>query len=263
MPNISDGNQNGNGQPLSAEQTAPEPIPNARSKDEFAAEINQHFHNSVEDIHAIGRLLLEAKIELDSHLYKYMLHKQLDFGERNARLYIRVARNPVLVKRKYISAQPSSLTKLVELTKLPVDYLERQFEREKITPKIEIDTIKEWVEEQKNVRFDWDNAPAHMMWMVDHFIPQYPEAGPQHARRFVSEDGFTFADLTTLKDWIVKLHAAHLEWQEERRRHDAEDERMIEEDEASMRLQARAAQLGEWEASGAGDGEAEEDHNGG
>jgi hypothetical protein len=240
MPNIADRNQNGN--------PAPEPIPNTRSRHEFAAEINALNRNSVENIHAIGRKLLEARIELPSNDYLYMLHKQLDFGERNARLYITIARNPVLVKRKWISAQPSSLTKLVELTKLPVEYLEKLFEREKITPKIELEAIKELVQEHKAARLDWDNAPAHLLWLADHFEPQYPEPGPQHARRIVTEDGFTFDHLTSHKDWINKLHAAYLELQEQERRLWSTDDSAIEAETA--RRQAQVAQADEFVTGG-------------
>jgi hypothetical protein len=253
-PNISDRNQNGNG------ERAPEPRPNARSWQEFAAEINGLHRRRVEDIHAIGRLLVEAYIELsDSGAYEYLLHK-LDFGPRNARLYIKIVRNPVLVKRKYISSQPASLTKLVELTKLPLAYLERQFERGKITPAIEIETIKEWVEEQKTSRVDWDNAPAHGLWFVDHFIPQYPEPGPQHARRFITEDGFTLDNCTTLIDWLVKLRAAELKRQEQERRRLAEDDRRIERE--NQRLQAGAERLSEWDLYAA-TADAEEEGNDG
>jgi hypothetical protein len=240
MPNITDANQNGNGEP--------EPRPNTRTNHEFAAAINGVFRRSVEDIHAIGRLLLEARIELASNAYLYMLHKQLDFGGRNARLYVKIARNPVLVKRQYISAQPNSLTKLVELTKLPLEYLEKLFERGKITPKIEIETIQEWVEEQKKARVDWDNAPAHLLWLADHFEPQYPEPGPQHARRIVTEDGFTFDHLTSHKDWINKLHAAYLELQEQERRLWSADDYAIEAETA--RLQAQVAQADEFVTGG-------------
>src|SRR5262245_46048309 len=68
----------------------PEPRPNARSLEEFATAINGLHRNSVENIHAIGRLILEARIELPKEDYQLMLREKLDFGPRNARLYMTV-----------------------------------------------------------------------------------------------------------------------------------------------------------------------------
>ena len=241
-------------QPLSENQTTPGPIPNTRSWREWAAELNADYQSEVEGIIRRGQKLWEAKFELSKADFAYMLAKGLRFGQHNARLYMRVARNPVLVKRKWISILPASLTKLVELTKLPPGYLERLLERDKITPKIEIETIKKWVAEHEEARLNSGNFDVRCLWFIDFYFPQY-----EPTRAFVrhldlqTADASTGENLAKIKDWFVKAHAEYVAWEEERRQRLAEDDRMrAREPEAarSDRANGRIRGLHRWRGRG-------------
>jgi hypothetical protein len=215
MPIFTDANPEVQG--LSDNQTTPEPIPNARSKEEFATAINALHRNSVENIHEIGRLILAARIELTSADYQQLLQERLDFGPRNARLYMEVVRNPTLVKRQYISQQPNSLTTLVALTKLPLPYLEQLFASGKITPKLTHKTVKKWVAECCDNH--WNTLDGHLQRLAEFIRDNECQPTPELAGRLNigTFDATSAENLLMLKDWLSQLYAADLVAKEQQR----------------------------------------------
>jgi hypothetical protein len=233
-------------QPLSENPTAPEPRANARSREEFATAINALHRNSVEAIHEIGRMILEARIELTSADYQSLLQERLDFGPRNARLYMTVVRNPILVKRQYISQQPNSLTTLVALTKLPHPYLEQLFASGKITPKLTHKTVKKWVAECCDNH--WNTLDGHLQRLAEFIRDNECQPTPELAWRLniATFDATSDENLLMLKDWLSQLHAAHLaakeEWRQGCRQREAERDAAREQE--IERLQERDRELG-------------------
>jgi hypothetical protein len=232
-------------QSLSDDRTTPEPRANARSKEEFATAINALHRNSVENIHEIGRKILEARIELSSEDYQSLLQEELHFGPRNARLYMTVVRNPTLVKRQYISAQPNSLTTLVALTKLPLPYLEQLFAGGKITPRLTHKTVKKWVAECCDNH--WNTLDGHLQRLAE-FIrdnecqPTVEMAGRLNIATF---DATSDENLLMLKDWLSQLYDADLAAKEQQRQwfRQLQIEANAKREEIE-RLQARDRELG-------------------
>jgi hypothetical protein len=210
----------------------PEPTPtiiNLRPRHEFVQSIMTQLRNNVAGIFAIGRLLIEAKDELPHGEFGWMIHKELPFGARMAQMYMKIAANRVLSNANHISHLPASVSTLYEFTKLPDELLANLFRRGKITPDVERQYVEHFVKEWKRDQLDWLNLESHLLWLVD-FTLSYPEPNRPLAKRIVSptDDGFTTANLLTLKEWFAQLHAAHLAWEQERKQLLAQDEAMVQ-----------------------------------
>jgi hypothetical protein len=97
-------------------KSAPE---NARDEKFFVEQITASWNKQIETILATGRLLLEAKEELQHGQFQAMIARELPFGPRTAQMLMTVAKHPVLSNAKYISHLPPSWSTLADLAAFP------------------------------------------------------------------------------------------------------------------------------------------------
>src|SRR5262249_6188325 len=103
--------------------------------------------NDVENIMERGRLLREAKDELEHGSFEAMVKRHFDLG--TARLYRIVAAHPVISNRCHGNALPSSLRTLFELTKLPTEVLQAKLKDGSINPRTERRHVMQWRRERR------------------------------------------------------------------------------------------------------------------
>jgi hypothetical protein len=94
-----------------------------------------------------GRLLSEAKDELEHGSFEAMVKRHFDLG--TARMYRIVAAHPVISNRCHGNALPSSLRTLFELTKLPTEMLQAKLRDGSINPTTERRHVTQWRRERR------------------------------------------------------------------------------------------------------------------
>jgi hypothetical protein len=93
---------------------------NARTRQVFARLITTEWRKAVESILATGRLLNEAKDELDhGEFYKMFANKEVPFSQRTAQMLMAIAEHPILSNANHGSHLPPHWRTLSELTKIP------------------------------------------------------------------------------------------------------------------------------------------------
>jgi hypothetical protein len=112
------------------------------SVDYFLERIRAHWNKQVETILETGRLLIQAKDELEHGKFQNMVNKQLPFGPRTAQMLMAVAKNPALSNAKYISHLPPSWGTLYDLAGLPESELIRLIETRAVRPDMERSDVK-------------------------------------------------------------------------------------------------------------------------
>jgi hypothetical protein len=83
----------------------------------WAGRINEAWQKSVEGVLEAGRLLLEAKEELQHGTFENMIRLELNFGLRTAQMLMGIAANPTLSNPKHVSLLPPSWGTLAQLDK--------------------------------------------------------------------------------------------------------------------------------------------------
>lgn len=135
---------------------APEPCDNGRGVgdnrrdwkyyDERLAAIDR---NDVENIMERGRVLIEAKKELEPGSYEATVKRHFDLSyARKLRI---IAAHPVIANRSHANALPPSAETLYSLTRLPNDVLIAKLSDGSITPKLQRKEIAAWRERKVEV----------------------------------------------------------------------------------------------------------------
>jgi len=94
-----------------------------------------------------GRLLSEAKDELERGSFEAMVRRHFDLG--TARMYRIVAAHPIISNRCHGNALPPSLRTLFELTKLPIEVLKAKLSDGSVNPRTERKDVAAWRAEQR------------------------------------------------------------------------------------------------------------------
>jgi hypothetical protein len=102
--------------------------------------------NDVATIIERGRVLTEAKDELDHGSFEATVERHFDLS--TARMCRIVAAHSVLSNRCHVNALPPSLRTLYELTKLPAALLREKLKDGSINPKTERNDVAAWRAEQ-------------------------------------------------------------------------------------------------------------------
>lgn len=112
----------------------------------WAQEITTAWRTSVEGILHTGRLLIAAKADpkLPHGQFEAMIEHDLPFQPSTARRLMIVARNRLLADRAHGHVLPPSWRTLYELTRLPVEQLDRRLTAGDITPELERHTVIAW-----------------------------------------------------------------------------------------------------------------------
>jgi hypothetical protein len=98
--------------------------------------------NDVENIIERGRVLIEAKEELEPGSFEAMVKRHFDL--RYARKLRIIAAHPVVSNRAHVHALPSSVFTLYELTKLPAAELIDKLKGGSINPRLERKQVATW-----------------------------------------------------------------------------------------------------------------------
>jgi len=107
------------------------------NRSRLAALIRSTWQKSLDAVLDVGRLLLEAKKRLAHGEFTAMIVEDLPFGDRAAERLMAVASNPVLSNPTHASLLPPSWMTLYELSRLPLDTLEKAISEGSITPETE------------------------------------------------------------------------------------------------------------------------------
>ena len=115
----------------------------------FVERITKLWNQQVETILETGRLLREAKGELDSPglphgEFGVMVAKQLPFGARTAQMLMTIARHPILSNAKYVSHLPPCWGTLYDLASIPDCELIDLIETNQIHPGMERADVKKF-----------------------------------------------------------------------------------------------------------------------
>ena len=124
------------------ESDVPPALVNRRDWKYFDQKLTALRVNDVESIMERGRLLSEAKDELERGSFEAMVKGHFDLG--TARMYRIVATHPVISNRCHGNVLPPSLRTLFELTKLPPEVLQAKLKDGSITPKLERKEVARW-----------------------------------------------------------------------------------------------------------------------
>jgi hypothetical protein len=110
-------------------------LPNRTSTREFSDRIHAALRKGVEGILETGRLLIEAKAQVERGAFEAMVLEKLPFKLFTARRLMAIARNPLL--SAHVRALPPSWRTLYDLTRLTDDTLRARLADGTITPKME------------------------------------------------------------------------------------------------------------------------------
>ena len=127
---------------------------NRRSWEYFDQKLTALRVNDVENIMERGRLLSEARDELESGSFEAMVKRHFDLS--TARMYRIVAAHPVISNRCHVNALPPSMRTLYELTKLPEEILRQKLKDGSINPKLERKDVARWRAEQRGGQVEID-----------------------------------------------------------------------------------------------------------
>jgi len=174
----------------------------------WASQISATWQKATETIIETGRLLIEAKAELDHGEFQKM---NLPFGPRMAEMLMKVARHPVLSNPNHGSHLPASGRTLAELATLPP---------ETVLARIEDGTINAGMQRKDVARLKPglhpDPAAKHKARMAP--IDRLKEENEEHLRKIADlEERLTSAEAGTVSVWEAlddeagtAEHIAHL-----------------------------------------------------
>jgi hypothetical protein len=133
--------------PTADKSDVPPALANRRGWEYFDEKLTAIRINDVENIIERGRLLAQAKEELDHGAFEAMVKRHFDLG--TARMYRIVAAHPVVSNRCHGNALPASLRTLFELTKLPAEVLQARLKDGSINPRTERGHVTQWRRERR------------------------------------------------------------------------------------------------------------------
>jgi hypothetical protein len=132
------------------------------TREEWAAQIiavlDQTIRRTVEGFIEMGRMLIEAKRQLDYGDFTTMIESDLPFGERTAQRLMAIAEDQRLPT--HVSVLPPSWGTLYELTRLPDEAFERAISEGRINPDMERADVQRLLPEPEPVVIDHEPEPT-------------------------------------------------------------------------------------------------------
>jgi hypothetical protein len=198
-------------------------LSNRRTLEEFAAAINAATEDEVKGIIRKGRLLQEAKDQLEHGDWGRLFEqKRVTISIRIAQMYMRIANNPVFSNAKNFSHLPPSYTTLNALLldeDIDDQKLQKAIDDGKIHAGIEGGEVKELIEQMKEKEDDDDPFEdlRRCLHVAIFWTRQYPDADQVAAANTVEVDEELYdneaekVDLKYLPDlwrWVMRLHFA-------------------------------------------------------
>ena len=193
----------------------------ARPRRWFADKIVAASQRAVTGIIEIGRLLEEAKSELDHGEFS-RLFDDLPFSQRTGQRYMAIAANRVLTKATHASHLPPCWYTLYQLSRLPDEVLEALLSQRIISPDMErqelAEIIRKATDEGRDAHIDW--LPRRIKTFAA-YVKKWPDAAISADR--IDRDASLQLELAEVDDddlvkltrWLKDFLIA---WKEKQRR---------------------------------------------
>jgi hypothetical protein len=145
---------------MSAIIASPRPgMPAAGPSNAWAERISAIWQQSTAAIIETGRLLIQARDNLDHGQWLKMVQAELPFNQRTAQRLMAIAQHPVLSNTTHVPHLPSSWGTLYELTKLPSVELEAKISDGSINPRLERRDVAALLPNTRKIRFEPEPSP--------------------------------------------------------------------------------------------------------
>jgi hypothetical protein len=154
----------------------------------WATRICESVQQSVETIIATGELIADAKADLPHGHFMAMVKDKLPFGDRTARMLMRIAADPRIANRNHGSVLPSSWRTLHELTKLDDEQFSSAIADGTINPNMERNDIAARFKAEKRAAAAIEVNPQKSNMAIAKDIG-VSEATVRRARPATSSDG--------------------------------------------------------------------------
>ena len=144
----------------------------------YAEMITTTYTNTVDNILAIGRTLIEAKQQIPHGEFIPMIEEDLPFGRSTADKLMSIARNRILSNAEHVPHLPASWGTLNELAKLPEPLLEEKIDTGEINADTTRADVNQFIREY-NRRDQVDPPPLQGKYRVIYVDPpwQYSNSG--------------------------------------------------------------------------------------
>jgi hypothetical protein len=171
------------------------------SPKDWAARIAASWQQAVQSIIETGRLLVQAKDDLDHGNFHKMIEEQLPFSARTAQMLMKISENPVLSKAKHVSCLPPSWGTLYQLTHLPEEALEAMLADGTIHPEIQRKQAEDLAKKIKDG--GWAALREGLNALIETSKIWPNPAKPDHLAWHLRDEGFEPDDLGDLVKWII------------------------------------------------------------
>ena len=185
----------------------------------FVNKITTTWNKQVESILDTGRLLIQAKKELEHGQFTKMIEEQLPFGERTAQRLMTIAEHPVLSNPTHVWVLPSSWGTLYQIAaNIPEERLEELLKDGTIKADTEREKLEKIIEKiGEESKTDYSQLRQAIGVLVK-LMKKHPERADENklANAIVDHDDgddeypFSLDDMKQVGPWIEKLHAACL-----------------------------------------------------
>jgi hypothetical protein len=134
-------------------------LTNIRSEDEFVRDIHAAHQQSVQGFIACGKLLIEAKAELEEQSFEQMIKDKLPFKARTAQRLMEIARDQRFLPPDTLCRLPSHWGTLYALTRLDDDEFGEKLDDGTIHPSMTRGAAKSKYDER-----DPDTVKSFLSW---------------------------------------------------------------------------------------------------
>lgn len=181
----------------------------------FVIRITSAWSKQVESILKVGRLLIEAKDELEHGEWGQMFDKGgLPFVQRTAQKLMAIAEHPILSNPTHASHLPPHFETLYEMRKLPDQELEQMLAEGTIdceTERKEVEKLIQWV--NKGGLYATGRVPEALNMLIP-FMRKWPnvEDLPDNVYSDIDESDHSLSttEFGEVTSWIANLYAAYM-----------------------------------------------------
>jgi hypothetical protein len=173
----------------------------------YVAWIKSEWRTATASLIETGRILIEAKKNLDHGEFGPMIRTKLPFGERTAEKLMAIARHPIISNPTHESHLPPRQEALYLMTRLPLEELEKMLADGTINPNTERKHVEKIL---LNIRKDGLDNTKNLydaIEVLQTFRNKWREP-TNLAARAVDDDGVDLEELPLLSPWIEKFNAA-------------------------------------------------------
>jgi hypothetical protein len=157
--------------------------PASKTPKDWAGRITASWQQAVQSIIQTGRLLIQAKDDLDHGEFSGM---ELPFSARTAQMLMKIADHPVLSNAKHVSHLPPSWGTLYQLTHLPDEALETLLADGTINCDLERKDAEEIIKKVRDEGLYLWTRLAESLNTVTDFMRKWPDPAKLASRHLVA-----------------------------------------------------------------------------